>query len=167
MRRTNFLVATKIVSKLLTVLMVLILTCGCINQSIPAHEVHAINGYWLLKSIYLTQNVQGPDPSQQKKLLGSTIEITTHSLRSCGQSVPVKSMKISKISSSDFLENTGARFQDIGVETQSIREVVINNRQSGTCFGAFPLPGQDVYIKNSDEIVIDFEGVFYRALRKR
>lgn len=50
---------------------------------------------------------------------------------------------------------------------QTVMEVVLNERQSGRCFAAFPLPGQDVYLKSKDEIVIAFEGVFYRVVRKK
>jgi hypothetical protein len=28
------------------------------------------------------------------------------------------------------------------------------------------LPGQDVYLKNKDEVLIAFEGVFYRLVRR-
>lgn len=81
--------------------------------------------------------------------------------------MPVKSIKVSHVSSHDFLANTRVRFSEVGINTSNVTEVVLNQRESGTCFGAFPLPGQDVYIKNEDELLIDFEGVFYRAVRKK
>ena len=140
---------------------------SCLSQSGSIRKCHIINGTWVLTSIYPTSNVEGPSPSEQKKLLGTSIVLNADSLEACGQSAPVKSIRASQVSSDHFLSNTRVRFVEVGINTQEITEVIINNRQAGSCFGAFPLPGQDVYIKNKDELLIDFEGVFYRAVRKK
>jgi hypothetical protein len=81
--------------------------------------------------------------------------------------VPVISVKTSRVSASEFLANTRARFGEVGIDSPSIIEVVINDRESGTCFGSFPLPGQDLYVKGKNEILVYFEGVFYKALRRK
>jgi hypothetical protein len=140
---------------------------SCISQSDSISQWHIIRGRWMLTSIYPTSNVEGPSRSEQKKLLGTSIILNAGSLEACGQSAPVKSIKASRVSSDDFLSNTNVRFAEVGINTPEITEVVINNREAGTCLGAFPLPGQDIYIKNNHELLIDFEGVFYRALRKK
>jgi hypothetical protein len=149
-------------------LLVLILlpASACSGQNGTAIGSTTVYGRWILKSIYPTQNVEGPSPAQQKKLLGTTIVLNASTLESCGQSVPVKTIKVNQVSSADFLENNRVRFSEVGVEGKSVTEIVINDRQSGTCFDAFPLPGQDIYVKNKNEILAYFEGVFYRALRK-
>jgi hypothetical protein len=121
----------------------------------------------VLESIYPTSNIEGPSPSEQKKLLGSTLVLNAGSLEACGRVVPVKSIRTSRVSSDAFLSNTKVRFTEVGINAPEITEVVINNREAGTCFGAFPLPGQDIYIKNKNELLIDFEGVFYRLVRKK
>jgi hypothetical protein len=138
----------------------------CSGQNEKANESTMVYGTWVLKSIYPTQNVEGPSPAQQKKLLGTMIVLNASTLKACGQSVQIKTIKVNQVSSADFLENNRVRFSEVGVQGASIIEVVINNRQSGTCFDAFPLPGQDIYVKNKNEILVYFEGVFYRALRK-
>lgn len=166
MLRINYLTTFRSLLNTLALLLIVLWTSGCFGQSVSTDESHIIIGTWVIKSIYTTQNVEGPNPSQQKKLLGTAIVLNAHSLSACGQSVPIKSIKVNQISSADFLANTRARFSEVGVEAQSITEVVINDRQSGTCFDVFPIPGQDIYIKDKNEILIDFEGVFYRALRK-
>jgi len=147
-------------------LLILLSTSACSGQNETANEPATIYGTWILKSIYPTQNVEGPSPAQQKKLLGTAIVLNASTLKACGQSVPVKTIKVNQVSSTDFLEDNRVRFSEVGVEGESITEIVINHRQSGTCFDAFPLPGQDIYIKNKNEILVYFEGVFYRALRK-
>ncbi len=138
----------------------------CSAQNEVVTEPTMIYGAWVLKSIYPTQNIQGPSPAQQKKLLGTTIVLNAKTLKACGQSVPVKTIKVNHISASEFLGDNHVRFSEVGVKGASIIEIIINNRQSGTCFDVFPLPGQDIYVKNKNEILIYFEGVFYRALRK-
>lgn len=147
-------------------LLFLLSASACSGQNKTANESTMIYGTWILKSIYPTQNVEGPSPAQQKKLLGTAIVLNASTLKACGQSVPIKTIKVNQVSSTDFLEDNRVRFSEVGVEGASITEIVINRRQSGTCFDAFPLPGQDIYVKNKNEILVYFEGVFYRALRK-
>ena len=127
----------------------------------------AIRGTWIIKSIYHTQNVQGPSPTEQKKLVGSEIVYGDQNLNSCGQSVPITSIDQHQVDSAEFLANTRVRFTEISIHATAVIEVVLNDRQAGRCFEAFPLPGQDVYLKSKDEIVIAFEGVFYRGVRKK
>jgi hypothetical protein len=148
-------------------LLLLVCACASIGQSDSISQWHDVRGTWVLESIYRTSNVEGPGPSEQKKLLGTTIILNAGSVSACGQSVAVKSIRASQVSSDDFLLNTKVRFTEVGINTPEITEVIINNREAGTCFGAFPLPGQDIYVKNKDELLIYFEGVFYRALRKK
>lgn len=147
-------------------LLILLTASVCSSQNETANESTMAYGTWILKSIYPTQNVEGPSPAQQKKLLGTVIVLNASTLKACGQAVPVKTIKVNQVSSADFLEDNRVRFSEVGVEGASITEIVINHRQSGTCFGAFPLPGQDIYVKSRNEILVLFEGVFYRALRK-
>jgi hypothetical protein len=81
--------------------------------------------------------------------------------------VPITSTDEFQVDSADFLANTLVRFSDVEIDAQVVTEVVLNNRQAGRCFEAFPSPGQDVYLKSKDELLISFEGVFYRAVRKK
>ena len=132
-----------------------------------ANEFIVPNGTWVVKSIYKTSNIQGPSVEEQVSLLGTLIILSPDFLQSCGQSVPVKSVVVADLSSSEFLAGTNVRFQDLNLRLSRVTEVVINNRELGSCFGAFPLPGQDIYIRNRNEIIVSFEGVFYRAIKVR
>jgi hypothetical protein len=135
----------------------------------PAHigMRDQIRGTWILRSIYPTQNVQGPNPSEQRKLLSTQIVIDATSIKACGQSVPIKSTDVKEVSATDFLAENLVPLDSVGIHKSSVTEVLFNQRRSGTCFGAFPIPGQDVYIKSRDEMVVAFEGAFYRAVRKK
>jgi hypothetical protein len=165
-RRLTSIRHASVARRVPALLFVLCASC-CVSQSDSFRQWHIISGTWVLTSIYPTSNVEGPSPSQQRKLLGTSIVLNSRFLDACGQSAPVKSFRASQVSSDDFLSNTPVRFAEVGINTPQITEVVINNREAATCFGVFPLPGQDIYIKNKDELLIYFEGVFYRALRKR
>jgi hypothetical protein len=148
-------------------LLVATLPSACRGQKIPDDARSTIRGTWVIKSIIPTQNVEGPDPSQQKKLVNTQIVLNAQTLKACGQSVPISSVDVHQVNQDDFLTNTRVRFNEVGIDTPSVTEVVINNREAGTCLGAFPLPGQDIYVKSKDEVLVDFEGVFYRAVRKK
>jgi hypothetical protein len=137
------------------------------GQRDAENAANAIRGTWVIKSIYRTQNVQGPTPAQQKKLIRSEIVYSDRTLKSCGQSVPISAIRQDRVDSAEFLATTRVRFTEVDIHAASVMEVVLNHREAGRCFEAFPLPGQDVYLKSKDETVIAFEGVFYRAVRKK
>ncbi len=149
--------------------LLLLMTCtfSCVGQGGAISQWHRIRGTWVLESIYQTSNVEGPSGWEQKELVGTTIVLNAHSMRACGQSARVTSVREQQVSPDEFLFGTRVRFSEVGITAPAITEVILNNREAGTCYGAFPLPGQDIHIKNNDELLIDFEGVFYRALRKR
>ena len=136
-------------------------------QNAQSDAASAIRGTWIIKSIYHTQNVEGPSPTEQKKLVGSEVVYSDRTLKSCGQSVPITSIDQHRVDSAEFLADTRARFTEVNIHAATVMEVVLNDRQAGRCFEAFPLPGQDVYLKSKDEIVIAFEGVFFRVVRKK
>jgi hypothetical protein len=167
MTNTSHRLALSRVSVVLAILLLNVtLAAACHSQSAPSNAANMIRGTWVIKSIYPTQNVQGPNLSQQKKLVGTKIVLDAQTLKACGQSVPISSVDVHQVNAADFLTNTRVRFSEVGINKPSIAEVVINNREAGICFEVFPLPGQDIYINGKDEVVIDFEGVFYRAVRK-
>ncbi|WP_233840414.1 hypothetical protein [Dyella sp. 2HG41-7] len=141
------------------------LASDCFAQANSSEQRHLPKGTWILRSIYWTPNIQGPTLSQQNKLLNTSVILSDDEIKACGVSTPINSIEVNHISSDDFLANTRVRFNWVGIDTPIVTEIVINHASSGNCFGAFPIPGQDVYVKSRDELLIDFEGVFYRAVR--
>jgi hypothetical protein len=154
-------------NKVMLIYLLLIPISMARSQKSQSDAASAIRGTWVIKSIYRTPNIQGPSLAEQKKLIGTRIVYSDRTLESCGQSVPITSTDDFQVDSADFLANTRARFSDVEIGARLVTEVVLNNRQAGSCFEAFPSPGQDVYLKSKDEILISFEGVFYRAMRKK
>lgn len=74
--------------------------------------------------------------------------------------MPISSIEQHRVDFAEFLANTRVRFTELDIHAVTVTEVVLNDRQAGRCFEAFPLPGHDVYLKSKDEIVIAFEGFF-------
>jgi hypothetical protein len=134
----------------------------CSGQEVP----QAIQGSWTLRDVYKTPNVQGPSPSEAHTLIGSHVVIDSKELKSCGHRITISSVEVQQVTPEEFLANTKVRTKWLGLKCLRCTEVIINGRRSGSCFGAFPLPGQDVYIKDSGRLVIYFEGIFYDAVRE-
>lgn len=156
-------------SFLLAFLASLVLICAtCSSGQHPAPEKQSpIKGTWVLKSIYKTQNATGIDGAQQKELLNSRVTYTSSSLNSCKQSTPITFVEINERSTKDLFADTNVGADELKLSGPKVTEVTFNKTQSGNCFGTFTLPGEDVYIKGKDEIIINFVGVFYRALREK
>jgi hypothetical protein len=139
---------------------------NCYCQDIQTNRLKDVVGTWLLKSVVRAPNIEGPSESEQNKLLGTYVFISNDVIKSCDQSAKIQSVKVSRVSSADFRDQTEASFNDLGIKEASIEAIVINDGDSGNCLGAFPMPGQYLYVVKKDEAIVDFEGVFYRAVRK-
>ena len=126
-----------------------------------------IEGTWVLKSIYKTQNATGVDGDQQRALLNSRISYKSGSLTSCKQSVPITVVDVNERSTKNLFADTNVGADELNLSGSTVTEVTFNKTQSGNCFGTFTLPGEDVYIKGKNELIINFVGVFYRALREK
>jgi hypothetical protein len=124
-----------------------------------------LQGVWILKSIYKTQSPQGPSGREQRKLLNTRVTYGSSTISACGIEIPIKIVDDRLISEEDFLADTNVRFHEVGIVSPMVRQITINNRQSGSCLKSFPLLGQEVYLTGHDQILIDFEGVFFKAVR--
>jgi hypothetical protein len=125
----------------------------------------ALEGDWELKSILPVGEVQGPGIQQQKQLLGTLVGYHDNELTACRAAVPITSIEKTRMTPADFLAGNHVSFDQLGIRQKTITQIVINDRQSGSCFGDFPLPGQVVYLLSEKDAVILFEGVFYQAKR--
>ena len=86
-------------------------------------------------------------------------------MSSCGTDVEISAVDEHQLSQEDLLQDARVRFSESGLRGNTVEGIAIQQAQSRTCFGAFPPPGRLIYIKSKNELVIDFEGVFYRAVR--
>jgi hypothetical protein len=83
-----------------------------------------------------TWNVQGPSPDEERKLLYTKIVIGP------------------------------ARFEWVGIHQAAITAITLRpTTHSPLCFDAFKLPGTQLYVKGRNELLVDFEGSFFKAVR--
>jgi len=126
-----------------------------------------LNGEWTLVSIYKTPNISGISPEQARSLVGSRIKYEGGMLIACKQHVKIEKVDEKDISAAQFLSGRKrTRFSDVEIYAPSIKEITINANSSGNCFDTYALPGEDVYVKSQNELLVDFEGVYFRALRR-
>ena len=132
-------------------------------QSVPTQML----GSWRLVGVYSTDNIQGLYPEEQRKLLGTKVVFESTSITSCEQSVNVTSVIRSRVSADDLLEAYHTTFKSLGIKSRTVEKVVLNNNASGNCLGSLTLPGEEVYLKSHDEICVNLDGVFFKAVRIR
>jgi hypothetical protein len=137
------------------------------NATQNATNIHFgdLVGMWTLESIYRTSNVQGPSNSEAKRLLGTHIVYGPHNMSSCGLDIAIDSVEQHKLSEEDLLQDARVHFSELGLRGNMVEMVIIDQGKSGECFGAFPPPGRLLFIKSKNELIVDFEGIFYRAVR--
>ncbi|MGI4828223.1 MAG: hypothetical protein ACRYFU_08545 [Janthinobacterium lividum] len=145
----------------------ILLPIGASDFAQSAIQIHFgdLAGTWTLASIYRTSNVQGPSVAEGKRLLGTHVLYGPHMMSSCGKSVLIGSHEEQEFSEDDLLQDFRGRFSELGVRGKKIEGITMNPEPSAVCFGAFSLPGNVIFVKGKNELIVDFEGVFYRAIR--
>jgi hypothetical protein len=132
------------------------------SETIPK----SIQGVWLFVSIYETPNIQGISDPESKSLIGSKLEIMSNWLASCKQRVKISKVSVSSESSKEFFENSnGVSFKDVSIRSDQTQYIEMTDDDTGNCFGTYELPGVQLYVKNHNEMVVYFSGVFYRVVR--
>jgi hypothetical protein len=132
------------------------------NPKIPPE----LSGQWVLRSLYSTPNIWGISLKQAKSLIGSRLRYRDGVLSSCKQHAVIGGVEQRDVSRAQFLAGrNNVRFSDVGIHGASVREIILNGNQGGNCFGTYALPGEDVYMKGPDQLLVDFEGVYFRAIR--
>jgi len=143
------------------------LSTGKSSVAQTATQIHFsdLAATWTLVSIYRTSNVQGPSAAEAKRLLGTHIIYGAHRMKSCGADVAINGVKEQSFTEDNLLQDFRGRFSELGVREKTIVGITIEQRSSAACYGAFPLPGRVIFLKSRNALIVDFEGVFYRAVR--
>lgn len=136
-----------------------------VAQSATKRHFGELAGKWTLVSIYRTSNMQGPSAAEAKRLVGTHIIYGAHKMSSCGAAVAISGLKEQSFSEDELLQGFHGRFSELGLREKTIDGIIIEQGASGMCFGAFPPPGRTIFLKSKNELIVDFEGVFYRAVR--
>lgn len=146
---------------------VALLLTGALSSAQSATHIHFgdLAGTWTLASIYRTSNVQGPSAAEAKRLLGTHVIYSAHKMSSCGADVAINSFEEKEFSENDLLQDFHGRFSELGLRGNTVEGITIEQEASRMCFGAFSPPGRVIFIKSRNELIVNFEGVFYRAVR--
>ncbi len=135
-------------------------------QSKQANLPETLKGEWVLASFYKTKNIWGLGPEQAKALVGSKLKYEIGFLTACKQRAQIEKVDEKEVTAAEFLAGRNTvHFSDVEIYAASVKEITINGNSSGNCFDTHALPGEDIYVKSKDELLIDFEGVYFRALR--
>lgn len=123
-----------------------------------------LNGQWVLRSYYTTPNVWGISRKQAHSLLGSRLVYRNGTLNACKQQITIQKVEQREVFSTQFLADSNVRFEHVGIVGASIREVILSGHEGGgNCFETYALPGENVYLKGPNELLVEFEGVYFRA----
>jgi len=143
-------------------LSVLSFALSSFGENMPAELL----GGWRLVKVYKTDSLQGLSPREiQRKLLGTIVVFRASSLTSCGQTTNITSVVRSRIFPGDLLFQYHVTFESLGITSQTVDKVVLNNDESGNCLGELTLPGEEIYLKSHDEICVNLDGAFFKAVR--
>ncbi len=137
--------------------------CEDARQSLPSF----IYGSWVIKSVYPTRNVTGLGKADEKRLLGSHLTFTRTSLASCGSSVSINALERKHVTEVEFFSGVYVHFKEVHIVTEAVEEILLDAGEAGDCNGTGTLPGEHFYIKTPGEILIQYEGTFFRALKLR
>jgi len=138
--------------------------CRCQESSHALPE--SVYGSWVIKSVYKTHNVTGLNGAAERRLIGSHLRFTQGSVESCGASASIATVESKDVTEEEFFAGVYVRFKDVGVTTKTIDEVLVNGGEAGDCNGTGTLPGEHFFIKGRNEILIQYEGAFFRALKE-
>jgi hypothetical protein len=131
------------------------------QQTLPSF----MYGSWIIKSVYPTRNVTGLSKADEKRLFGSHVTFTRTSLASCGSSVPINALERKHVAEDEFFSGIYVHFKDVHIISETIEEVLVDGGEAGDCNGTGTLPGEHFYIKTPNEILIQYQGAFFKALK--
>ncbi len=143
------------------------LTLGSAIAEAKAETVpEELRGVWVIRSYYETPNVWGINKKQADSLVGMRFIYEEGALIACKQRVRIQKVDRREVNSAQFLAGRNSvQFSDVGIHAASIHEIMLNGNAGGNCFGTYAVPGEDVYVKGPAELLVDFEGVYFRATR--
>jgi hypothetical protein len=127
----------------------------------------ALHGTWEIVGEYETRNVTALDQVEVRRLIGSLLTFSEGSLASCGQSIAISSIQVRALTGKEFFSGVYVNFSEVHISSTSVDEVLVDGDSAGDCRGSRTLPGEHVYIKSKNELLIQYEGGFFRAVKSK
>src|SRR6185437_3377216 len=95
----------------------------------------------------------GLDAKQEEAIIGLVIKVSPSQLTACGRNIPIKSVDVVHLTSSDFLAKYNFTPDLIGFSDGPLIEISINNMHSTNACGEFADPGTDILISKGHAVV--------------
>lgn len=110
-------------------------------------------GKWTVGKPYDVGQPVGLDAKQEEAIIGLVIKVSPSQLTVCGRAIPITSVKVDHLTSSDFLAKYNFTPDLIGFSDGPLVEISLNKLHSTRACGEFADPGTDLLISKGHAVV--------------
>jgi hypothetical protein len=110
-------------------------------------------GKWTVGKPYDVGQPVGLDAKQEGAIVGLVIKVSPSKLAVCGKDVPITSVKVDHLTSSDFLAKYNLTPNLIGLGDANILDISLNKLHSTKACGEFADPGTHLLISKGHAVV--------------
>lgn len=110
-------------------------------------------GKWIVGKPYDVGQPVGLDAKQEGAIIGLVVKVSPSQLAVCGRDIPITSVNVDHLTSSDFLAKYNFTPNLIGLSDADILDISLNKLHSTKACGEFADPGTHLLISKGDAIV--------------
>ena len=110
-------------------------------------------GKWTVGKPYDAGQPVGLDAKQEGAIVGLVIKVSPSQITVCGKDVPITSVKVDHLTSSDFLAKYNFTPNLIGLSDVDILDISLNKLHSTKACGEFADPGTHLLISKGHAVV--------------
>ena len=140
-------------------------------QQVPPELV----GKWAIEREIPTSTISCWDDKQARAILGTQIEYTAHSFAWNHRHFDHPTVKVALVSADEFHNRRSApsgngsqvSFRQLGISTPRVKQVTIEHSPADIRGATTEIPGDEVWIKNRNGIVLSVCNVYFEAKRLR
>lgn len=110
-------------------------------------------GKWTVGKPYDVGQPVGLDAKQEGAIIGLVVKVSPSQLTVCGKDVPIKSVEVDHLTSSDFLAKYNFTPNLIGLSNADILDISLNRLHSTKACGQFADPGTHLFIGKGSAVV--------------
>jgi len=110
-------------------------------------------GKWTVGKPYDAGQPIGLNAKQEEAIIGLVIKVSPSQITVCGKDVPIKSVEVDHLTSSEFLAKYKFTPNLIGFGDDTLVEISINKLHSTHACGEFADPGTDLLISKNHAVV--------------
>jgi hypothetical protein len=110
-------------------------------------------GKWTVGKPYDVGQPVGLDAKQEGAIIGLVVKVSPKQLAICGRDIPITSVKVDHLTSSDFLAKYNFTPNLIGLSDADILDISLNKLHSIKACGEFADPGTHLLISKGHAVV--------------